>query len=289
MARHLVVGFDGSDSARRALDWAAGEAARHDALLHIVYASLWEYYDGSLPAGFPVAPADRTPAEHVVATAAGYAAAREPGLRLATEILAQDTVPGLLRAGRDALAVVVGDRGRGRLPLALGTTALAVASRAEGPVIVVRGGERTSAGGARRVVLGVGETGERGAAIEFAFREAQLRDKQLDAVRAWRSPERGVATHAHTLAGAADPRMRDAEWALQHALKDAAQRHPDVEVRRRTAEGHARDALLLASDEADLLVVGARRRTGESGVHLGHVNHAVLHHASCPVALVPEH
>ncbi|MFE0130693.1 universal stress protein, partial [Streptomyces sp. NPDC059037] len=38
---------------------------------------------------------------------------------------------------------------------------------------------------------------------------------------------------------------------------------------------------------ADLLVVGARRRKGHVGMQLGPVNHAVLHHAACPVAVVP--
>ncbi|MQY10497.1 Universal stress protein [Streptomyces sp. RB5] len=288
MAAPLVVGVDGSDAARRALEWAVDEAVRHGAALRIVYASLWEYYDGSLPAGSPPVPAGRGQAEHIVASAAELAQARGPRLKLTADILAEDTVPGLLRAGRDSFAVVVGDRGRGRLPLPLGSTALAVASRAQGPVIVVRGGGRNTAGGFDRVVLGVGETGERGAAVGFAFREASVRGGRLDAIRAWRSPERGVATHAHTLAGAADPRMRDAEWALQHAVKDSVQRFPDVDVRRVTAEGPARNALLLASDEADLVVVGARRRTGQSGIHLGHVNHDVLQHASCPVAVVPE-
>ncbi|WP_425584885.1 universal stress protein [Streptomyces vastus] len=37
-----------------------------------------------------------------------------------------------------------------------------------------------------------------------------------------------------------------------------------------------------------LLVVGARRRHGHVGLQLGLVNHAVLHHAPCPIAVVPQ-
>ncbi|MFD9075512.1 universal stress protein, partial [Streptomyces lasiicapitis] len=33
--------------------------------------------------------------------------------------------------------------------------------------------------------------------------------------------------------------------------------------------------------------VGARRRAGHTGLQLGPVNHAVLHHAACPVTVVP--
>ncbi|MFF4685587.1 universal stress protein [Streptomyces sp. NPDC001307] len=46
--------------------------------------------------------------------------------------------------------------------------------------------------------------------------------------------------------------------------------------------------LSAVSAEADLLVVGARRCEGHHGLQLGRVAHAVLHHAACPVAVVPQ-
>ncbi|MGD1217026.1 universal stress protein [Streptomyces krungchingensis] len=46
-------------------------------------------------------------------------------------------------------------------------------------------------------------------------------------------------------------------------------------------------ALVDASGHADLLVVGARRPAHAIGAPLGHVAHAVLHHARCSVAMVP--
>ncbi|MEU9383029.1 universal stress protein, partial [Streptomyces sp. NPDC048279] len=42
----LVVGVDGSESSLRAVDWAADEAALRGAPLRLVYASLWERYEG---------------------------------------------------------------------------------------------------------------------------------------------------------------------------------------------------------------------------------------------------
>jgi nucleotide-binding universal stress UspA family protein len=53
-------------------------------------------------------------------------------------------------------------------------------------------------------------------------------------------------------------------------------------------EKPARQALLEAASTADLLVVGARRRLGHPGLQLGLINHALLHHAPCPVAVVPQ-
>jgi nucleotide-binding universal stress UspA family protein len=46
-------------------------------------------------------------------------------------------------------------------------------------------------------------------------------------------------------------------------------------------------ALVDASAHADLVVVGARRPTHTLGTPLGRVVHAVLHHAHCPVVVVP--
>lgn len=47
--------------------------------------------------------------------------------------------------------------------------------------------------------------------------------------------------------------------------------------------------LLARPSVADLLVIGAHRRHGHLGPQLGRVGLAVLHHADCPVAVVPQH
>ncbi|MEU0133099.1 universal stress protein [Streptomyces sp. NPDC006296] len=49
----------------------------------------------------------------------------------------------------------------------------------------------------------------------------------------------------------------------------------------------AASALVEASRSADLLVMGSHERRGYSVLGLGHVAHALLHHAHCPVEIVP--
>ncbi|NEA45889.1 universal stress protein, partial [Streptomyces sp. SID10815] len=46
--------------------------------------------------------------------------------------------------------------------------------------------------------------------------------------------------------------------------------------------------LVDRSAAADLVIVGARRGAGQLGLQLGRTAHALLHHARCPVAVVPQ-
>ncbi|MGK3109537.1 universal stress protein [Streptomyces sp. WAC05858] len=100
-----------------------------------------------------------------------------------------------------------------------------------------------------------------------------------------RAPQGHRARENH---GAREDHARRAAELLDETLGGAtAAGLPPVPVAHRPVEGSARKALLDASAHADLLVVGARRRQGHFGMQLGLVNHAVLHHAKCPVAVVP--
>lgn len=73
------------------------------------------------------------------------------------------------------------------------------------------------------------------------------------------------------------------------ALDEAEQvaRAHGVEVESRLMTGSAAGALLEASKEADLLVVGSRGHGGFMGLLLGSVSAACVHHAHCPVVVVP--
>ncbi|WP_419992869.1 universal stress protein [Streptomyces boninensis] len=285
----LVVGIDGSEGSFTALDWAVAEAIRRGAHVHLVYASLWEAYEG--PPAIPAPPPPgRELAERILAAAGERVRALTQDVKFTASVLTADTVPALLRESAGASLLVLGHRGRGSMPgLLLGTTALAVVARARCPVVVVRGGEPHRQGEHHRVVVGVGDAKESAQAALFAFAEAELRDRRLDAVHAWRCPERALPVHPHTIGGAADPHLRDAQWTLDRAIRGLAAEHPRIEVRQTVLEGRARDALLAEGATADLLVVGARPRAErQSGMQLGEVSHAVLHHAPCPVVVVPQ-
>ncbi|MCX5554704.1 universal stress protein [Streptomyces sp. NBC_00038] len=287
----LVVGVDGSEPSMRAVDWAADEAALHGVPLRLVYASLWERYEGAALAEGLGRSSEQVLADNIVDAAAKRAQRRAPDLKISTAVLPDDAVSVLLDEGRHAFAVVTGSRGRGGIAeLLLGSVSLAVAARAYCPVVVLRGSHdnRRTPRTYQRIVLGVGEEPGNAAAVRFAFEEAAARYAGLQAVRAWRRPAHRTTDHP-LLAG--EPARHDEQRAtedLEAALSGAALEHPSVQVRRRTVEGPAHQALLDASATADLLVVGAQRRRGRSGLQLGRVAHAVLHHSACPVAVVPQ-
>ncbi|MDX3077768.1 universal stress protein [Streptomyces sp. MI02-7b] len=124
--------------------------------------------------------------------------------------------------------------------------------------------------------------------MEFAFREAELRGCGVKAVYAWRIPTDETAEWTGYEDEAVKAHQRRAEDHLDEALRAAATAHPAVRYRRHPGEGHPRTVLLAALDDTDLLVVGARRRHSPFGLQLGPVNHSMLHHAPCPVAVVPQ-
>lgn len=294
----LVVGVDGSEGSMQAVDWAAAEAERSGLPLRLVHASLWEHYEGVRPRLAADRPSEQIRAESLVAAAEERANRLAADVKVSTDIQPEDPVTVLLREAREATLLVLGPRGHGPVAsMLLGSVSLAVAARARCPVTVVRGEEPNRRAVHRRVVLGIGGPAGSADATRFAFREARWRDCELVAVRAWRRPARENLTHPPAppadggRAAHADDRAREyrqqANAYMDQALAVIDDEYPDVVLRRRLMEGTARRTLLDATASADLLVLGAKRRRPALGLRLSRVQHAMLHHAACPVAVVP--
>ncbi|QGV79547.1 universal stress protein [Streptomyces ficellus] len=112
-------------------------------------------------------------------------------------------------------------------------------------------------------------------AIEFAFAEAALHGGEILAVHAWR-PD-------YAPPGASP---ESAERLLAQALAGRAERYPDVRVRHEVLSGEPREALIETSRTTRLMVVGSRGRGGFTGLLLGSVSQALLHHGHCSVTVV---
>lgn len=283
----LVVGVDGSDGSIAALDWAVAEAARFGLALRVVYASLWERYEGSDPSFSGERPADAVMAERVLASAEQRAGQLFPDVTVRTATVPSDAVDALVEESRRAAALVTGSSGRGVIKgMLLGSVSLAVAGRAHCPVTVVRGTEHNMRGMSHKVVVGIGDEDEAATAVRFALRAAEARGCEVEAVRAWRAPQQPTDPLI-VLDATVRAYEEQAIGILDEVLGAARSEYPQVTVQRTVIEGPARKALLKSSADADLLVLGATRRQDHRGLHLGRVSHTALHHAACPVTVVP--
>jgi nucleotide-binding universal stress UspA family protein len=83
------------------------------------------------------------------------------------------------------------------------------------------------------------------------------------------------------------PAPARAEAWLSEALAGWREKYPDVVVHSGVIRDHPVSGLLTTAAAQDLLVVGSRGRHALAGTLLGSVSQGVLHHAACPVALVP--
>lgn len=80
---------------------------------------------------------------------------------------------------------------------------------------------------------------------------------------------------------------QDAQKHLGQALTPWREKFPDVVVVDTTRLESPAEAVVRAAEGAELLVVGRRKRRAALAQRLGPVAQAAIHHARCPVAVVP--
>ncbi|MFG3200975.1 universal stress protein [Streptomyces sp. NPDC048192] len=286
MTRPITAGVDGSEESLAALDWACREAVRRGSALRVVHA--WRYAES-------LATADRDTqhgwVSQGVADAVRGVSERHPELRVGVDVVEGDPVDVLSGAGTEAEMLVLGSRGHGAvLGFLLGSVGRQVITEASRPVVLVRAGDRPAAEAAGRdVVVGQhGDPEDSAAALRFAFETAAARGAAVRAVRAWTLPPVFAYSPGSLKllddAGGLEPYERQA---LAEALRPWRERFPGVPVAEQVEMGSAGQVLLAAAERAQLVVVGRRAHRGAVGARIGSVAHGVLHHAGCPVAVVP--
>ncbi|MFE5797847.1 universal stress protein [Streptomyces sp. NPDC056503] len=266
MGNLVVVGVDGSSTSLTAAEAAAAAAARRGAALRVVHAEV------------PIKPRYQVPepgSRTLVDKAAAHALGMAPEVMVTRAVVTGDVVHVLELESQAADLIVVGSRGMGGIAgLLLGSTPVSLASRSRCPVMTVREERRASAG-IEPVVLGVDGSPDSDAAVDVAFVEAALRRADLVAVHAWQPDKSSPG-----------PASEAAEQLLAQAIAGRANAHPEVAVSCKLVSGKAREVLLEASSTAQLLIVGARGRSGIAGLLLGSVSQFVMTHAHCPVVTV---
>ncbi|MFI7680086.1 universal stress protein [Actinophytocola sp. NPDC049390] len=285
----VVAGVDGSESALRAVRWAAHEAVRRGAplrLVHVCYlvpvrhprqvAPPPEYRDALLGQG-----------RHWLIEAEEAARHAEPGLVVSTDLREGVTSEVLVRESRTARLVVLGSRGLGGFAaMLLGSVSVALTAHGHCPVVVVRsvpdGGTAPETG---PVLVGVDGSELSQAAVAFAFEAAAARGVPLVALHTWFDVDVSGAWAVFPATIDWDYLQKQAEQALTESMAPWRAKFPDVEVREVVERERPERALLRHGAGASLIVVGSRGRGAFTGLGLGSVSQAVLHHAGCPVVV----
>ncbi|MEV1081877.1 universal stress protein [Streptomyces sp. NPDC050211] len=288
MTRPITAGVDGTDESHAALAWAAREAVRRGLPLRVVHAWRFQPHE-AIDAGDADSQAGWV--RKAVTEAARTVTERHPELDVTTDVLEGGPADTLAAAAADAEMLVLGSRGHGRVVgFLLGSVGQQVIAGATGPVVLVRAGDEPAAEAAgREVVVGQqGDPDDSAAVLRFAFETAAARGATVRAVRAWTLPPVFSYSPASLKlldeAGGLEPYEKKA---LAAAVQPWRDRFPDVPVVEHVEMGSAGQVLLDVAGQAQLMVVGRRARRTAVGARIGSVAHGVLHHAGCPVAVVP--
>ncbi|MFJ8942570.1 universal stress protein [Streptomyces sp. NPDC102395] len=298
MSRTVTVGLDGSLESRAAAEWAAREAKLRDLPLKLVH--VWQ------PVPEPIAQApllgaetQRHWSERIPREVAEGLRLRHPGVDVAMEHISGGPADALAKASKDAELLVLGSRGLSGIGgFLVGSVGMSVIAHTDTPVVLVRSGEQaadehekdpagipSAATAYRPVVLGLDTDHPDDAVIAFAFEEAARRGTVLKVVHGWILPPYYVSSLPAAPEVGVELGRQDAA-ALAKVLSPWRQKYPDVGVVEESRLGSPANHVIDASREASLVVVGRRIRRSPIGAHIGPITHAVLHHATAPVAVV---
>jgi nucleotide-binding universal stress UspA family protein len=279
----IVVGFDGSEHALRALGWAAEEAKARGVALSIVRSRHEPIFDGPIGPGAIGRAADHERLiSREVEIALTQAMDRHPSVEFEYSVVEDRPVRALIDRGKRADLLVVGSRGRGGfLGLEIGSTSARLARQAPCPIIITRRDEPRGA----KVVVGVDGSDCSRHALEWAAAEARTRHLALVVVMAWNYLEPQGLHGPEDFKPLYSP--KEAGDTLVTIALDVLGTSPDVPVTLDSPCDLPARALLGYGGDAAMLVVGRHGSSGWAPPALGTTSQQVLHHAPCPIAVIP--
>lgn len=275
--RPVVVGVDHSSGSIAAVRWAAAEARSRGVGLRVVHSWAWQMLDPWTHTVDRGVIADLKLASRALVEKSAALAGADDGLTVDADSLEGYPPDVLAELGEDAALLVVGSHHLTAFGRALmGSVSSALVARASCPVVVLAA-PRGLAGENPSIVVGVTGTDHDKRVLEFAFGYASRRRHPLRALFFWHPP------FGDSIAA---PPQRAQAW-LSESLAGWREQFPDVEVHSAVVRDHPVAGLVTAAASQDLLVVGRHARRLRLGTLLGSVSLGVLHHATCPVAVIP--
>ena len=279
----VVVGIDVVNN-NAALHWAVKAAEGRHLGLHVVHAYGAAAVNPWAPPGFEHDEIEmlRRGAHEVIDKTVGQVHVMSPDLVVTAAVVEGDARRVLIEETITAPITVLGSRHLASMGATLlGSVGCGVAAGAEGPVVVVRGPAGDPDEGAG-VVVGIDASDSAEDVLQFGFEHASTHGSSLSAVMCWRPDP--LATMRWRPEQPVPPR---AEMWLAETIAGWQEKFPEVEVRSAVVRDHPVSGLVAESMAQRLLVVGTRSRHPVAGTLLGSVAQGVLHHATCPVAVIP--
>jgi nucleotide-binding universal stress UspA family protein len=276
------VGVDGSKHSDAALEWAGAEARRHEVPLHLVHAVDVDW----LIAAAAINEASAHPTtDDLLDAATSRLRADFPELRITAQATTGSPAHDLVKLSFGARELVVGGHGTSPSHVPLGSVPSALSAHAACPVVVVRPYAAPDQA-TRPVVVGVDGSAVSARAIDFAIDHASHLGTSLVVLHAWwlEYVEGVIVTTQNSPQWLRARQLID--LSIAESIAGRRERYPDVEVTTRNVTMRPADALVDASQDASLVVMGSRGRGGFSGLLLGSVSREVLMHAAGPVAVV---
>lgn len=280
-AGRVVVGTDGSPTARHAADWAAVVATSRSVPLLLVAvvrppSALGRMLNAEAHQAEVVAES-----EQLLAAEKAHILESHPNLTVDTAALVGSPAEVLIAATRDAELVVVGARGHSAsfAVRTLGGLSDAVATHAEGPIAIVPENAKDHDG---PIVVGVDDAPEARAAIRLAFEIAQRVKRKVVAFHAYQAVVSGSRYYNKPT------EELESELAVEvdGIVTPIAADHPGITWERRIMRHHPVWGLVEASKTASLIVLGSRGRGGFASMLLGSTSREVLRNSECPVFVV---
>lgn len=138
----------------------------------------------------------------------------------------------------------------------------------------------------QRIVVGVDGSENAHAALRWALQEGRLRQAAVEVVHTWHLPYVGASPYIVPVFDS-DTYEKAAQQLMDSAVDAEDTTGLPAPVARIVVLGGAAGAIVEQARDADLIVVGSRGLGGFGGLLLGSVSHQVVHHAPCPVVVVP--
>lgn len=281
---HIVVGVDESDAATEAVHWAARERLLRGGELTAVLA--WTYLGQHHGTGDDAFLPDYGE-DHARAALDQILERIAPAEldTIARRVVCDLPARALLDASSGTDLLVVGARGLGGFRgLLLGSVSQQCAHHTTVPIAIVRPAPVPPDG---RIVVAVDGSSGSQRALDWALDEARARQVAVTVLHAWQPAIMPLPVPEAFPVGLWDQFGEDGKTLVAHQLANASldglATPPDVVI---VDDAPAR-AVLDAAATASLVVVGSRGRGGFKGLLLGSVSQHVIHHAPCPVVVVP--